>query len=110
MDFLEYDYHQACQNSKAMEMMQGVADVQDMEKSFSGYLNYARAHFPAMYALETHDWKNAEALAPPAGAEPYNQAITYWARAIGAGHQRDAAAAGDALARDEAMLEATRAS
>src|SRR3989449_5296252 len=76
MDFLEYAYLQTGQNSKAMEMMKGVADVQDMEKSFSGYLNYARAHFPAMYALETHDWKNAEALAPPAGAEPYNQAIT----------------------------------
>jgi len=108
MDFLEYAYLQTGQNSKAMEMMKGVADVQDMEKSFSGYLNYARAHFPAMYALETHDWKNAEALAPPAGAEPYNQAITYWARAIGAGHLRDAAAARDAIARYEALIEATR--
>src|SRR5437879_13125037 len=108
MDFLEYAYLQTGENSKAMEMMKGVADVQDMEKSFSGYLNYARAHFPAMYALETHDWKNAEALAPPAGAEPYNQAITYWARAIGAGHLRDAAAARGAIARYEALTDATR--
>ncbi len=99
-------------NLKSVEVsrqhLKGVADVQDMEKSFSGYLNYARAHFPAMYALETHDWKNAEALAPPAGAEPYNQAITYWARAIAAGHLRDAAAARDAIAHYEAMVEATR--
>src|SRR5437016_10862979 len=89
-------------------MVKGVADVQDIEKSFSGYLNYARAHFPAMYALETHAWKDAEVLNPPAGAEPYNQAITYWARAIAAGHLRDAAAARDAIAHYEAMVEATR--
>src|SRR5438445_10152244 len=34
MDFLEYAYLQTGQNSKAMEMMKGVADVQDMAKSF----------------------------------------------------------------------------
>jgi tetratricopeptide (TPR) repeat protein len=108
MDFLEYAYLQTGQNSEAMEMVKGVADVQDIEKSFGGYLNYARAHFPAMYALETHGWKNAEVLNPPAGAEPYNQAITYWARAIGAGHLQDAAAAHEAIAQYEAMVEATR--
>jgi tetratricopeptide (TPR) repeat protein len=108
MDFLEYAYLQTGQNSKAMEMVKGVVDVQDIEKSFGGYLNYARAHFPAMYALETHSWKNAEVLNPPAGAEPYNQAITYWARAIGAGHLQDAAAVQDAIAQYEAMVEATR--
>src|SRR5205807_9272493 len=56
MDFLEYAYLQTGQNSKAMDMVKGVADVQDIEKSFSGYLNYARAHFPSLYALETHAW------------------------------------------------------
>jgi len=108
MDFLEYAYLQTGQNSKAMDMVKGVADVQDIEKSFSGYLNYARAHFPAMYALETHAWKDAEVLNPPAGAEPYNQAITYWARAIAAGRLRDAAAARAAITQYEAMIEATR--
>jgi tetratricopeptide (TPR) repeat protein len=108
MDFLEYAYLQTGQNSKAMEMVKGVADVQEIQKSFSGYFNYTRAHFPAMYALETHSWKDAEVLNPPAGAEPYNQAITYWARAIAAGHLQDAAAARDAIAQYEAMVEAAR--
>jgi tetratricopeptide (TPR) repeat protein len=61
-----------------------------------------------MYALERHQWKEALALQPPPGVEPENQQITYWARAVGAGHLRDAAAAQDAVNQFDAMLEATR--
>ena len=69
-----------------------------------------RAHLPAMYALETKNWKEAVALQPPPGAEPYNAAITYWAQAVGAGHLRDAAAARRAVDQYNAMIEATRKS
>jgi tetratricopeptide (TPR) repeat protein len=81
---------------------------QDMDKGLDGYLNQQRAHFPAMYALERHQWKEALALQPPSGAEPENLAITYWARAVGAGHLRDAAAAQDAVNQFDVMLDATR--
>src|SRR4029077_18596506 len=63
---------------------------------------------PAMYALEMHRWKEAVALQPPAQVEPYNQAITYWARAVAAGHLRDVAAAQDAVDQYDAMVEATQ--
>jgi tetratricopeptide (TPR) repeat protein len=110
MDFLEYASLQTGENSKAMEMVKAVAQVGpgEVDKSLGGYLKYARAHFPAMYALETHAWKDAVALSPPTGAEPHNQAITFWARAVGAGHLRDAATARAATAQHEAMVEATR--
>jgi tetratricopeptide (TPR) repeat protein len=81
---------------------------QDMDKGLDGYLNQMRAHFPAMYALEMHHWKEAMALLPPAGAEPENQQITYWARAVGAGHLRDTAAVQAAVNQFDAMLEATQ--
>jgi tetratricopeptide (TPR) repeat protein len=110
MDFLEYAYLQIGENSKAMEMVKGVTQIDgaDVDKSLGGYLNYARAHFPALYALETHSWKDAEALTPPTDAESHNQAVTYWARAIGAGHLRDAMAARVAVAQYQALTEATR--
>jgi tetratricopeptide (TPR) repeat protein len=110
MDFLEYAYLQIGENSKALEMVKAQATIQpeEVDQSLAGYLNYAKAHFPALYALETRDWKAAEALDPPVGAEPNNQALTYWARAVGAGHLRDAAAARAALAQYEEMVRATR--
>jgi tetratricopeptide (TPR) repeat protein len=110
MDFLEYAYLQTGQDDKAKAMVNGLVRVreQDMDKGLDGYLNQMRAHFPAMYALERHQWKEAMALQPPSGAEPENCQITYWARAVGAGHLRDAAAAQDAVNQFDAMLEATR--
>jgi tetratricopeptide (TPR) repeat protein len=95
MDFLEYAYLQIGEDDKAKAMADGLADIrqQDMDQGLSGYLNQMRAHFPAMYALERHQWKEAEALQPPVGVEPENQQITYWAQAVGAGHLHDAAVA-----------------
>jgi tetratricopeptide (TPR) repeat protein len=110
MDFLEYAYLQIGEDDKAKAMANGLGEIreQDMDKGLDGYLNQMRAHFPAMYALERHQWKEAMALQPPSGAEPENQQITYWARAVGAGHLRDAVAAQDAVDQFDAMLAATR--
>jgi tetratricopeptide (TPR) repeat protein len=110
MDFLEYAYLQIGEDSKAEAISNGLGNVreQDLDKGLDGYLNQMRAHFPAMYVLERHQWKEAVALQPPPGIEPENRQITYWARAIGAGHLRDAAAAQDAVNQFDAMLDATR--
>jgi tetratricopeptide (TPR) repeat protein len=110
MDFLEYAYLQIGEDSKAKAIANGLGNVreQDMDKGLDGYLNQMRAHFPAMYALERHQWKEAMALQPSSGAEPENQQITYWARAVGAGHERNAVAAQDAVNQFDAMLAATR--
>ncbi len=112
MDFLEYAYLQVGADAKAKAVVEQLASIgpEDVDPSLKGYLNRMRAHFPAMYALETRDWKAAAALQPPPGAEPYNQAITYWAQAVGAGHLHDAAAARHAVDQYNAMIEATRKS
>lgn len=112
MDFLEYAYLQIGEDAKAQALVEQLANIQpeDVSPSLKGYLNRMRAHFPAMYALETKNWKEAVALQPPPGAEPYNQAITYWAQAVGAGHLHDLAAARRAVDQYNAMLEATRKS
>jgi tetratricopeptide (TPR) repeat protein len=110
MDFLEYAYLQIGDDANAKAMVDQLTSIrpEDVDAGLDGYLNNMLAHFPAMYALETRDWKAAVALPVRADAQPYFQAITYWARAVGAGHLRDAASAREAVAQYEAMVEATR--
>lgn len=110
MDFLEYAYLQIGDDAKAQAIVtKALAVRQDqLDAGFGDYLGYVHAHFPAVFALETLDWKSAEALEPPPGAEPANQAITYWARAVAAGHLRDVPAARAAAEQFDAMLDAVK--
>jgi tetratricopeptide (TPR) repeat protein len=55
-------------------------------------------------------WKKAAALDPKSATMPQNVAVTYWARAVGSGHLRDAAAAKRDLAQYDAMVEAVKKS
>jgi hypothetical protein len=54
---------------------------------------YAAAAMPARLAMERGDWKAAAQLKPIASRMPYTEALTYFARAIGAARSGDAAAA-----------------
>jgi tetratricopeptide (TPR) repeat protein len=112
MDFLEYAYLQIGENNKAKAVVDQLGTMRDgdVDPGLDGYLDRMRAHLPAMYALETHQWKEALALQPPAGAEPSSQAITYWVHAVAAGHLRDVAAARDAVQQYDAMLDTVRKS
>jgi hypothetical protein len=49
------------------------------------------AAIPARWALERNAWAEAAALAPKASAFPYTEAMTYFARALGASHTGDLA-------------------
>jgi tetratricopeptide (TPR) repeat protein len=103
MDFLEYAYLQSGRNADAQQVIDQVASVPGASASqIADHL----ATFRARYALETHDWKKAAALEPPAG-ELYAQDTTWWARAIGAARDGDAAGA---RADIEKLAAATAAS
>jgi tetratricopeptide (TPR) repeat protein len=112
MDFLEYAYLQIGENSKAKVIVDQLATIHadDVDSGLDGYLDRMRADMPAMFALETHHWKEALALQPPAGAEPSAQAITYWARAVAAGHLRDVPSARAGVQQYDAMLDTVRKS
>lgn len=112
MDFLEYAYLQIGDDAKAKALIEEVAGIrrEDVEPEYVDYLDAMVADFPARYALERRQWKDAMALQAPSNIEPYNQANTYWAQAIAAGHLHDASAAHKAADQFDAMLEATRKS
>jgi hypothetical protein len=50
---------------------------------------FALAAIPARWALERSAWAEAAALEPHASAFPYAEAMTYFARALGASHTKD---------------------
>lgn len=111
MEFLEYAYLQTGEDAKAADIISQYQRVPKEDVTAVLRLNYfdrTVITFPAMYALETHDWKRALAIQPPPEAEPINQALAFWVRAVAAGHLRDASAAQDAVAHYDALIEATR--
>jgi tetratricopeptide (TPR) repeat protein len=103
MDFLQYAYLQIGDNVKAKGMMDDLLAFKrdDVEKEYKQYYDAMAADFPARYALERRQWKDALELQPRTGVAPTEEAITYWAQTIAAGHLRDAAAAQKAAAKYE---------
>jgi len=59
---------------------------------------FALAAIPARYALERQDWKQAEQLVLRETPFPYSDAMTWFARGLGAGRQGHVAAANEASA------------
>src|SRR6267143_1099903 len=55
---------------------------------------FALAAIPARWVLERSAWAEAAALEPKASAYPYTEAMTYFARSLGASHTGDFAKAG----------------
>jgi Tetratricopeptide repeat len=110
MDFLEYAYLQIGDDAKAKAIVTQMNTMQEMDMGdgMHGYLDMARAAFPATYAIETRNWKDAAALKVVPGAKPYNAATVYWAQAVGYGHLHDATNAHKAVAQYDAMVEATK--
>ena len=70
---------------------------------------FALAAIPARWVLERNAWAEAAALEPKASAYPYTEAMTYFARALGASHTGDlpkARASIDSLASIQQRLTA----
>src|ERR1700733_4414548 len=115
-DFLLYAYLQSGQDAAAKALMADAAAaithfeaMPNMADHYMvGMFLYFRAKFPVIFDLEMRDWKSAGALEPISGAPPQTQTMTYWARAIAAGHLRQAQQARAALAEYDALHEQIR--
>ena len=112
MDYEVYAYLQMAMDRKAIAVrdqvptVMGKLDVNALGGAASGVAGlYANAAIPARYAMERGAWEEAAALTPRASSSPQADAITHFARAIGAAR----AARPDAAAADLAQLETLRA-
>lgn len=94
MDYLVYAYLQTAQDEKARAVVSDMIAIPDIQpERFVG--PYALAVSPARYALERSDWAGAAELQVRPSRFAYADAVTYFARALGAarGGQSNAAAA-----------------
>jgi len=92
LDFMQYAYLQLGQDSKAKAQIDECAEIKKVIGPVSAG-NTARAAVPARYYLERQDWKGAAQLQPLGTPFPAAEAITHFARAMGAARIGDAAAA-----------------
>ncbi len=107
MDFLEYAYLQIGDDQNAKAQIDNLAKYRkaDIERDYQDYYDDMITGFNARYAIERRQWNEAMALQPVADAKPNQQVQTFWAHAIAAGHLHDAAAAREALAQYEKLLD-----
>jgi tetratricopeptide (TPR) repeat protein len=107
MDYMVYAHLQLAQDDKARAVVDDMVAVAGMNPDrFVG--PYALAVSPARYAIERGDWKGAAALPVRPAKFAYADAMTHFARAIGAARSGDPAAAKDDIAKLAELREKLR--
>jgi len=91
-DFMEYAYLQLGQDAKAKALIEESATIKKVVGPILGG-STGRAAVPARYYLERQDWAAAAQLQPQNLPVAPAEAITHFARAMGAGRLGDVAAA-----------------
>lgn len=112
MDYRTYAYLQTAQDDAARGMIDALPEVAarfDPEAVGSAAPGsaglFALAAIPARYALERGAWAEAAALEPQPSKFPYTEALTQFARALGAARTGDTAAARVSIAALERIRE-----
>jgi hypothetical protein len=116
-DYLVYAYLQMRRDSAAKAVLDGLPaiavrfDPSAATGAAPGWAGvFSLAAIPARYAIERRAWADAASLTPVPSAFPYTEAMTYFARALGAAHvgrPEVARAAIDSLTAIHARLLAT---
>jgi hypothetical protein len=83
LDFMEYDYLQLGQDKQAKAVAEEAASLNKFS-SMRPAVAFGIAAVPARYVLERGAWADAAQLQPRESQYAYTQAITYFARAMGA--------------------------
>jgi tetratricopeptide (TPR) repeat protein len=106
LDFLVYAYLQCGREADAWAVIEDVKKMPAMHDMYGLGFDprmYALSKFPANYYTELHRWTDAAALEPLKGASDSDQALTYWARAVGAARSGNVAEAKKDLAEIEKL-------
>jgi tetratricopeptide (TPR) repeat protein len=109
LDYMVYAYMQLARDGDARMVVEEAKRVTNPGTTRAG--PYALAAIPARYVIERGAWKEAMQLQPRSTRLPYNEAMTYFARALGAARSGDTVAAEKdvaELARIVAALKAAK--
>lgn len=113
MDYMMYAYLQTGETEKAREILQELHGIQKAQPENTTSA-YAFAAIPARYALERGEWREAAGLTVSPADFPWNQfgwceAITHFARGLGAARSGQADVARNSLQRLEVLRDADKA-
>ncbi len=92
-DYLAYAYLQRGEDEKVSRLIENLSAAKGLDvENFAGF--YGLAAVPARFTLERRRWADAAALTVtpaglPWGSYPYAEAVTYFARAVGAARSGD---------------------
>jgi hypothetical protein len=107
MDYLVYAYLQSNRNQKAAEVIQQLNALQNLNMG-DFKTGFAATAMPIRYAVEQHQWSDAEKIAnPPNSAPPQVMSIAVWARGVGfarTGHVPEAQEESETLRQIEERL------
>jgi hypothetical protein len=112
-DYLVYAYLQTAQDEAARRVLDSLPEMASRfdPKAVIGGAGgpstgyFALAAIPARYALERHDWKQAAQLTPRETPFPYTDAMTWFARGLGAARLRQAPATQESMAALKRLRE-----
>src|SRR2546425_916212 len=90
MDYMVYAYLQLARDADARKVIEESGDLGRFVRFTAPY---AVAAMPARYAVERGDWQAATKLEPRSRAFPFTEALTHFARGIGAARSGDVALA-----------------
>src|SRR3989441_1519862 len=90
MDYMVYAYLQLARDADARSVIEDSGQVGRFVRFAAPY---ALAAMPARYAIERGDWQAATKLEPRSSAFPFTEALSHFARGIGAARSGDIALA-----------------
>jgi len=107
MDYMSYAYLQLARDGEARKTWDEARTVTGLTGIAAG--PYALAAMPARYALERGDWRAAAKLVPSPSRYPFTEAMTHFARALGAARSGDPAAAEGDIDKIAALRDTLKA-
>ena len=112
-DYQAYAYLQSGQDAAARRLVDALPEILSRRGPVTASAApppaaaFAAAAIPARYALERGAWADAARLEPRATAFPYADAMTWFARALGAARMRDVPAARAAVDELQKCIDRT---
>ncbi|HEX2230266.1 MAG TPA: hypothetical protein VHM64_24310 [Candidatus Binatia bacterium] len=106
MDYMVYAYLQLGRDNDARRVMEEAAEVSGFNRNAG---HYAFAAIPARYAVERGDWSAAMKLQPITNNFHYTEALTRFARALGAARTGDPKSANQEIEQLARLRDALKA-
>jgi tetratricopeptide (TPR) repeat protein len=110
LDYMTYAYLQLARDGDARKILEEARTLETGINLARATAYYALAAMPARYVVERGAWRDAAKLAPSPSNFPFTEAMTHFARALGAARSGDATTAQDDIEKITALRDRLKTS